>query len=110
MLRDPSMSEQEHTAYWDATFDTLAALKDAFDPEAGDPAGWPAWTDDDRWEIPADVLDRGERAEEEAPYEPAADDRLWWAVNGPGLDQAEPVGGAVFSMELAELLAAGRID
>lgn len=110
MLRDPSMTEQEHTAYWNATFDKCVMLKDAFDEEAGDPAGWPSWTDADRWEIPADVLDRMERDEEEAPYEPADDDRRWWAMNGPGLDQVEAEGGAVFPMELAELLAAGRVD
>lgn len=110
MLRDPSMTEQENRDYWNATFDKCVMLRDAFDEEAGDPAGWPAWTDADRWEIPAEVLDRLEPDEEEEPYEPADDDRRWWAMNGPGPRQADDFGGAVFSPELAELLAAGRVD
>jgi hypothetical protein len=58
-------------------FDSIIELG-ADDPDYGDPAGWPAWTDDWRW-VPTEPQPLEPPADEEPAYEPTPQDRTWSA-------------------------------
>jgi hypothetical protein len=67
--------------------DQLTEIRTILDPEWGDPAEWPEWTDSDRWELgpalPPDAAPLPPELEPDEPgsFEPDPGDREWVARN-----------------------------
>lgn len=87
----------------DATFAVYFATDDdiiectACDPDAGDAADWPAWTDADRWELgrgfdPASLVPP-ELEPDEDLVEPSESDLAWYLAELAELGELPPLAG-----------------
>ena len=62
-----------------------ASVESEPEPEASDPATWPAWTDADRWELGPDPDD--ER------FDYTAEDEAWWTEQTRQAEDMTPASG-----------------